>query len=352
MSDRALATIRRISDVQPIEGADRIEVATVDGWQVVVKKGEFSVGDLGVYFEIDSFLPVDERYEFLRKSSYKKFSDGREGFRIKTIKLKKQVSQGLLLPLAEFPEINPLLSDNVDITKVLGVKLYEPPMPVHMGGDPKSTRPWFIPKTDQERIQNNLKYWEEYKDTNFEISEKVDGTSCTWFYKDGEFGICSRNLLYGEESDSIYAVVARDVEISEVLEQLCKDNGENLALQGEIIGPSIQGNPYKLDKPQFFLFDIYDIDNQKYLIAGERLKIVESLNNLLCLHHVPVIDIQSQIFSTISNIDGLLVFAEGKSLLNSDVEREGIVFKALEADDYGEILSFKVISNQYLLKSK
>jgi len=108
--ERKLATIRKVNEIKPIEGADMIELAIVDGWQCVVKKGEFKPGDPGVYFEIDSYLPIEERYEFLRKSSYKKIPDQlqgqrAEGFRLKTVKLRGQISQGLMLPPGYFPRI-------------------------------------------------------------------------------------------------------------------------------------------------------------------------------------------------------------------------------------------------------
>lgn len=108
---RKLATIREIKDIQPIEGADRIEVATVDGWQVVIKKGEFKVGDKIIYIEIDSIVPEREEFEFLRDRK----------FRVRTIKLRKQISQGLIMPLSILGNYGKLIYDKEGNIKALEI---------------------------------------------------------------------------------------------------------------------------------------------------------------------------------------------------------------------------------------
>ena len=162
--ERKLASVRKISDLSPIEGADKIEVATIDGWKVVVAKDVgHKVGDLVIYCEIDSFLPIKPEFEFLRKSSYKKMVDGREGFRLKTIKLRGQVSQGLILPLSLIEYTNVNFEIGMDVTLMLGINKYDPPIPAELAGKVKGLFPSFIPKTDEERVQNLSKEYEEWK---------------------------------------------------------------------------------------------------------------------------------------------------------------------------------------------
>jgi RNA ligase (TIGR02306 family) len=123
--ERKLASIQVIRDIRPIEGADAIELAIINNWQVVVAKNVgHQIGDHVVYCEIDSFLPIQEEFEFLRKSSYKKMAD-REGFRLKTIKLRGQVSQGLILPMSVFGDFGWTAYEGLDVTERLGIIKYE-----------------------------------------------------------------------------------------------------------------------------------------------------------------------------------------------------------------------------------
>ena len=161
--ERKLATIETVKELKPIPDADLIELAIVRGWQCVVKKGEFKPGDKGVYFEVDSFLPLDDKYEFLKKTSYKQMRE-EYGYRLKTCKFRGQISQGLFLPLKQFDELKDMVFDiGDDVTKELNIKLYEPPIPAHLAGEVKGAFPTFLRKSDQERIQNLLHYFEKYK---------------------------------------------------------------------------------------------------------------------------------------------------------------------------------------------
>lgn len=148
--ERKLASVRKISELRQIEGADNIELAIVDGWQVVVAKNvEHKVGDFIVYCEIDSFLPIKEEFEFLRKSSYRKSSEA-EGFRLRTAKMRGQISQGLILPISVLgSEIS--LEEGMDVTEMLGIVKYETPISPELSGLAKGMFPSFIPKTDEER---------------------------------------------------------------------------------------------------------------------------------------------------------------------------------------------------------
>jgi len=340
---RKLATLRTVKELVPIEKADFIELALVDGWQCVVKKGEFKEGDLGIYFEIDSFLPIDERYEFLRKSCYKKLVDGKEGFRLRTIRLKKTLSQGLILPLKQFPEIkNP--QEGIDYSEVLGVTKYDPPLPAHFSGKIKGNFPAWLPKTDQERIQNIPEYFKDYKQMTFEVTEKLDGSSMTVYLNEDQFGVCSKNLELYEDDTNVFWRTANELDLKQSLKKL----GRNIALQGEIVGPGIQKNPHNLNKVNYRIFDIYDIDKKRYMTPLERRQIVIKLMAIkLDIDHVPTIDVNNRIFVKCKNVDEILEYVKGKMMYNDKRDREGCVFKAHNLVG-NEIVSFKVINNDYL----
>jgi RNA ligase (TIGR02306 family) len=341
---RALATIRTVDNIRPIPNADAIELAIVGGWQCVVKKDTFKVGDLGVYFEIDSFLKIEPRYEFLRKSSYKKLEElaGKrcEGFKLKTIKMRGELSQGLLMPLSEFPELTDK-TPGLDVTYLLDVELYEPPEGTAViSGNAKGKFPAFIRKTNQERIQNAQWYLDQYKDVSYEVTEKLDGSSTTAYLKDGVFGVCSHNLeIKLEEEDNSFIKIALDYGLEDRLRSI----GRNLAFQGELVGEGIQKNPLKVPGKQFFLFDVWDIDKNRYLTADERhqLSFVSDL-------HIPVVA-QGFLRDIAIEVKDLLKFADGISLLNNKVAREGLVFKPCSDINAP---TFKVVSNAYLLKNE
>jgi len=348
---RKLVTIREVLNVKPIEGADSIELATVDGWNCVVKKGEFRAGDFGVYFEIDSLLPMVPQFEFLKPRGTKKMLiDGKEfeGYRLRTIKLRGQVSQGLLLkPDTVFGEdwnwSNPE-NINKDLSELAGVIKYEAPIPAQLSGKVKGNFPEFIQKTDQERCQNIMKDLVNLVGFNFEITEKLDGSSMTVYLKDGVFGVCSRNLDLQETEGSTMWRLARELQLEEKL----KAYGKNYAIQGECIGQGIQGNPYKITGQTFKIFDIYDIDSQAHLGSNDRIRVLEEMG--LTEYRVPTITGCFPLMENNLKADEeayLLKLAEGKSQL-CETEREGVVFKTCER--FGNnTFSFKVISNKFLL---
>jgi RNA ligase (TIGR02306 family) len=342
--ERKLATIRRITEVLPIENADNIEKVTIDGWCCVVKKGDFKEGDLCIYFEIDSFLPICERFEFLRKSCHRKMGDI-EGFRLRTIKLRGTVSQGLALPILSSDEYSESLF-GTDLTDLLGIIKWDPPIPAQLQGKVKGNFPNFIPKTDQNRVQN---IWEDIKNLNdtFEVTIKLDGSSCTYYLKDDEFGVCSRNLDLIEEEGNTFWKVARANNIEVKMREISESGFGNFALQGEVIGEGIQGNPEGIKGQDFYLFDIWEIEGQRYLSPETRRSFSEKYE----IKHVTLIDdmVSVQSFQT---IDEILKYAEGPSMFGKN--REGLVFKTnrgLNFNEYYSVenFSFKVISNKYLL---
>lgn len=362
---RSLAHIERVVSLSPIEKADRIEVVTILGWHCVTKKGEVKVGDLVVYFEIDSFLPIQPRFEFLRPSSYKKMDvdDGQgnvttiDGFRLKTVKLRGQISQGLVLPLSEFPELKidqdggdlDRIFEGIDVTNRLGVRLYEPPVPSNMRGTIKGGFPHRIQKTDQERIQNHPEYFEKYRDVEFEATEKVDGTSITVFVDDkDDLNVCSRNLNL-KETDTIYWVTIKKTELRGFLIA----NGKRYAVQLELAGEGINKNPLGIKGQRLFIFNIWDIEEQRFLTHDERIPLLSKHfgGNSQVLAHVPFVAESIKPFSKFKSMDDLIAFAGGPSLVNPSRRREGIVFKSRVLID-GQTLSFKIIDNQQLLKEK
>lgn len=344
---RKLATIKRIDAIRPIAGADAIECAVVGGWTAVIKRGEYTVGNLIVYVEIDAWIPHDLA-PFLSKGKEPREFNGIKGERLRTMKLRGQLSQGLILPLEvciekfheskfdEGQELSEFFFPGNDVSELLGIVKYEAPIPAQLSGEVKGAFPGWIPKTDQERIQNltvELAEWQT-RDLTWEKTEKLDGSSMTVYLMDGEFGVCSRNLeLKPNPNNTLWKVVIR-----EQLEEKLRAADRNLALQGELIGEGIQGNPYKIKGQDFFLFDIYDIDAGEYLdpLARSDFAVGHAIK------HVPVI---TGSFVITHTVEELLASAEGKSLLNDKTEQEGFVYKCVE-----ENISFKCISNKFLLK--
>lgn len=341
MTNRKLASVTTILDKKSIEGADLIEAVLVHGWWVVAKKGEFTVGDLCFYFEIDSVLPCIEPFEFLRKSSYKKASWLKlgEGYRLKTIKLKGQISQGLVVP---FNTLNLACNINLnDIEGSLGVEKWDPPVPSSLRGISKGNFPSFIRKTDEERIQNLATEFDEYvkSGTEFEVTEKLEGSSMTCYIKDGEFGVCSRNINLLESGENAFWEMARKLDIKTKLETL----GKNIAVQGELIGPGIQGNIYELREPQFLIFNVYMIDQGYYMEPEDRRVFVQEIG----LNHVPVICTNKKL-EDFKYIQSVIEFSDGDSHIREETIREGLVYKATKPP----FISFKAISNNYLLYQK
>lgn len=343
---RKLVTIRRVKAIDPIPNADAIEVVTVDGWKVVAKKGEFSVGDECVYFEIDSFLPEgNPAWQFLVDKSARVF-EGQRGHVLRTVTLRGQISQGLILTLdAALPGTHSFVVGD-EVTRQLGVKKWEPEIPAELAGQVKGPFPSWIRKTDQERCQNIGDVIFADPHALYEVSTKLDGTSCTIYYNRGEIGVCSRNLEFkdnDENADNTMIKLMRENRLDVSLPAL----GRNVAIQGEVMGPGIQKNREQLKKAQLFVFDVYDIDRGQYMAPPERAAFIAQLQAFYAdLQHVPVMYTSVSLNQLgITDVDGLLKFAEGPSL--NHMIREGLVFKRIDG-----LFSFKAISQQYLLKVK
>jgi RNA ligase (TIGR02306 family) len=351
-----MATVRKIDEIRPIPGADAIECAVVGGWTCVVKKDEFTAGDLAVYCEIDSFIPTEIAPFLTRAGHHAKTFEGIQGERLRTVKLRGQLSQGLLLPLntKELPNatIHYITSGGVrhpvyqgdDVSELLGILKYEAPVPAQLAGEVRGNFPSRIPKTDQERIQNLKRELEQWMQDGltFEVTEKLDGSSMTVYCLDGEFGVCSRNLDLKYNLDNTFWSVALAYKLDNVLMAV-----GNKAIQGELVGPGIQGNKYKLTHPQFFVYDIYDVDAGRYFTPQQRMEFCDTWD----IAHCPVITSSLNVAGAYGEwitdfpIERMLAEAEGKSAICCDAEREGLVFKCNERE-----VSFKAISNKFLMR--
>ena len=339
---RKLASVQVVWDISPIPGADRIECVSVLGWKCVTKKGEFSKGDRCVYFEIDSFLPVNDTFEFLRSISYRKSDVLGEGFRLRTQKLRGQVSQGLILPMSILPEGE--YATGQDVTKLLGVREWEIPERATGSGTIVGTVPSAIPKTNEVRVQAEPGLIDEFAGVPYYITTKLDGTSVTMYRMNGKFGVCGHNFEYADDGKCSFWKYAREHRVEERMAELGMDN---VAVQGEFCGEGIQGNPLRLPKPDWFVFTVLNI------AAGRRLGLDEMLDVCarLGLEYVPVEE-RGERFPY-GSVDELLERAKGNYVRGH--RKEGIVIRALDARTSGILggpLSMKVINNEYLLKQK
>jgi RNA ligase (TIGR02306 family) len=331
-----MAKVAQIDEVRAIPDADAISAYRVGGWWVVDRKNAYQVNDLVIYCEVDSWIP-HSLAPFLSKGGDPKEFNGVSGNRLRTIRLRKQISQGLILSI----DVLTGLTDNVflgqDVSELFGIQKWEAPIPAQLAGDIRGLFPATVPKTDQERCQNLTSELALWKSLDFEVTEKLDGSSCTFFLDmEGEFHACSRNLdLKFNDTNSYWAAALK----YDLDQKLASGNYLGFAVQGELIGPGIQGNPYKLNHVDFFVFDVYSVTRGTYLSANERIQFCNDLG----LRHVPVLNIVPESLT----VDYLLEIAEGKSVLNGNTEREGLVFKCLSNPD----IHFKAISNRFLLKS-
>ena len=356
--ERKMAVIKRVDKISSIPDAEFIELAHIGGWKVVVKKGEHKEGSLVVYCEIDGFIPT-ALAPFLTKVGHSpKEYNWVLGERLKTVKLRGQISQGLILPVSILGCVVPLYfnesdrpcvgvaseeEDSIakyyfegdDVTDFLGIQKYEIPEYAGKCLEAKGNFPSFLKKTDQERVQNIKRDIQDNTGDSFEVTVKRDGSSCTIFVKDVVDGVCSRNIELKDVEGNAFWDIAKANNIHEKL----RLTGRNLAAQGELLAANIQGGYEKVNKPEWHCFNIWDIDKQEYLLPKERRQICADL----CIPHIAVVD---EDFILDHSCDELLKMAEGDGV-NPGVRREGLVFKSNTSQ-----FSFKAVSNEYLIKQK
>lgn len=352
--NRKLASVRLISEVLEIPNADLICAYRIDGWWVVDSKGKYKVGELVVYFEVDSWLPT-ELAPFLSKGKEPREFEGVKGERLRTIRLRKVLSQGLIIPIPQsvIDGAGSQVEEGLDLTEHLGIKKWEMPMNAQLQGMARGNFPSFLHKTNQERCQNiphEIK--EAYKaGEEFEVSIKLDGSSMTVYGThplhsndidmERETGVCSRNLDLKMEGNEENAFVKKAVS-SGLLDKM-KLITNKIAIQGELYGESIQSNNERIVGHKFAVFDIFDIDTQTYFSPATRRDFIKELNSDgVDIDHIEIIHSNWKLTSP--DIKDLLLMAEGLNAAGN--QREGLVFKSTSRD-----FSFKAISNEHLLKT-
>jgi RNA ligase (TIGR02306 family) len=336
-TERRLATIERIDSIRDIPDADAIVCARIRGWDVVVKREDFTAGDTCIYFEVDSFLPAtDSRFEFLAPRGVRADENGNIGYVLKTAKLRGQYSQGLALPFGDFPELNNTLIGD-DVTTPLGVTKWDPPLPSELDGVARGVFPTWISKTSEQRVQNFAALLGQPGD--WIATEKIDGTSLTAWVSGTEEGVAQRTIDLLDNGNKFWTT-ARKYDLHTILRTL----GSNAVVQGEMFGAGvISKNPLGINDVQFRAFTLY--------IDGTEIPRADWPQALLDIA-VPIHDLTfpATVEEAIEQVDGI------RSLIGKDRAAEGIVWRdrtAATIELNGQILraSAKVISNKYLLKN-
>ncbi|WP_036613398.1 RNA ligase (ATP) [Oribacterium sp. P6A1] len=345
---RKLASIQKIKEIFPIPDADRLELVQVLGWKCVGGKGEFHVGDMVVYFEIDSFLPVCEEFEFLRKSSYKSNDFMGEGFRLKTMKFRGEISQGLCLGIEKLSKLQGMtLEEGMDVTEILGVREWETPERVGSGGTMIGDRPGYIPKTDETRIQSAPELLNEFKGLPYYITTKMDGSSHSIGVRDGDISFTGHNFTYKDDGKSAFVEHVKAAGIPEKMKAYVDEHGlSTMVLQGEWCGEGIQKNRLKLKKPEWFVFTAR-VDDKRTDLTTLR-EICEYVGCQL----VPVEEEGNDLLAKYPDEAALLARAEGIGY--NGTTKEGIVIRPVtpvHSYTLSGPLSMKVINNKYLMKN-
>ena len=345
---RKLASVQRIWKIEPIDGADRIELAYVLGWQCVVNRGQFRPMDLAVYFEIDSFLPIRPEFEFMRTSSYRKTDIMGEGFRLRTMKFRGQISQGLLLPISEFSEIAEDIEPGSDVTEILGVRKWEIEEKATTGGTVIGSLPIDVPHTDEARIQAEPDLIMDFAGLEYYISTKMDGSSHSVSIDEDGFHVTGHNYEYRDDGKSaFYELVKRDDIETGIRRYYEENNLQLLTVQGEFCAQGIQKNRLKLSRPEWYVFTIR--------VDGKRvgLKKMQEICDELNLQMVPIEEIGTDLPSRYPTVEALLERADGEYPKGG--RKEGIVIRPTEPvynDRISAALSMKVVNNKYLLKNE
>ena len=366
---RKLASVQKIKDIKPIEGADRIEIVQVLNWDCVAQKGEYKIGDLVIYFEIDSLLPDIPAFEFLKGSSW---SQKLNKYKIRTHKFRDQISQGLVIPISKLKEIysqiggpyteyvNNIMipTEGDDLTELLKIEKYEPPISNGPLGD-IINHEWYVPKTDEERIQvcaeNVLPEYMKSEQGDWYTSVKLDGTACTVGLFEDAFLIGGRNQWY--KDDNMYTTTVKKYITEEKLRAYQEVTGMYVVFQGELCGPGIQCNRLGLKEKDWFVFNVFISDTGK-MDSYTKCDLLNMLN--ICeyfgLKTVPLIPVEAKFdFKAEDNIDktveDLLNYVDNIKYrtffenASPNQIAEGVVFRFNDMTN-----SFKVISNKFLLK--
>ena len=370
---RSLAYVETIKALKPIINADSIECAEILGWEVVVKKGDFRVGDRVIYVETDAILPELPAFEFMRPRK----------FRVKIAKLRGQISMGIAFPLSIAKEVDPTvdvarLRVGDDMMQMMQITKYDPESALDIDTEPQEKKSWIankwsfvkwklfgfkkvkshgdfpthlVPKTDETRVQNMGRQLSEREGQPVYITEKLEGSSATFIYlqsgnwlakklgKDGIFQVCSRNrMVYNSQKGGAAVHYLCTIADKYDLRNRMKKLDRNIAVQAESLGPKIQGNPYKFPEHDMRVFLIYDIDKQAYVPYDELVSLCKQMD----LPMVPVLSVAARITN---DIKYWVELSKGKSMLLMSADREGIVMRTMDGT-----FSFKSINPDYLLK--
>lgn len=345
---RKLASIQRVYAVEPIEGADRIEMAKVLGWQCVVNKGSFAPMDLGVYFEIDSFLPIRPEFEFLRGTSYRSSDLMGEGFKLRSMKFRGQISQGLLLPLSTFQEIPSNVQVGQDVSELLGVRKWEIEERATTGGNVIGGLPYDVPHTDETRVQAEPELIQAFAGLEYYISTKMDGSSHSICVDEDGFHVTGHNYEYKDDDSSAFYRLVNERKYKAALERFAKISGDQtVTVQGEFCAPGIQQNRLRLSRPEWYVFTIRENGKR---VGLERMK---EICRACGFNMVPIEEVGTDLPSKYPTVEALLERADGE--YPNGGKKEGIVVRTTEpvySEIIGGPLSMKVVSNKYLLKNE
>lgn len=384
--ERELAYVVKVDEIRPIEGADRVEVAIVNGWHIMVRKDQFKPGDLAIYFEIDSKVPAEEPFMFLEPKHFK----------IKTQKYFKGtvISQGLLMSFEDFGwnrdayRLGDFLTQKLKVTyavdednvrKAASVDKYKKMAQRHgklfshqpfrwlmrrdwgkkvlfvffgKAKDKKTGWPAWVSKTDEERVQNMP--WILENKNPWVATEKIDGTSTTFTMKriktrflkkeKFEFYICSRNVVFDKPDKAcfydtnVYTEMAEKYNVEAVLQKILKNRPDLkwVTLQGETYGQGIQKREYSLKEHNFMGFN--------FITSAEGRWDSKRASKLMMEFGIPWVPIVDENFILPDTVDELLTIATGDSVVDGGM-REGLVFRSQDG-----VQSFKAVSNEFLLK--
>ena len=343
--ERRMCRVVEVGDIVPIAKADAIEAAKIGGWSAVVKKGVHAKGSRAVYFEIDTFLPEgNPAWQFL-VDAHPSEHQGQRGHALRTVRLRGQISQGLLLSFAELGlDESEALAPGFDPAERFGARKYEEPLPPDLEKVARGMLPTAVPRTKQDRIQNlesEFAQWQgsgELGSATWEVTEKLEGASCTFAWLDGELHACSHRVDYLRSDSNEFWRSAKDLGI----EEKCRAEfgARSFALQGELVGPGMEGNVYGLAERRFLVYEAVDLDQGRKLLPSERRGLCDRLG----IPHVPVIA-TGLALSPSQSMAQLLAAADGESAFAPGHRREGEVYKCEQDAE----LSFKAISNEYLV---
>lgn len=344
-----LATVQIIKDVRKHPNADALDIVRVLGWDVVTKRDEFKIGDLCVYICIDTILPEKPEFEFLRNKH----------FRIKPIRLRKEYSNGICFPLNiiptycpptggppfDRPTIGPVqdmltVQEGLDVTDDIGVKKYEKPIPAELAGIAVGHIPGFLIITDEDNLRSNPEAVPEMYGRPYYITRKEDGSSGTYFIRNGTFGVCSRRIHLKESESNGFWKMARKYDIENVLKTTFPD--KDVAIQGEVVGPGIQDNKLGLKELEFRLFNVFDINGRSYF---DYARIVDFTNKC----NIPMVPLVNEGSAFGYSLEELIELAKAQNYPTGG-PAEGIVIRPKDPF-YSNVLkkswSGKVINDRY-----